>query len=37
MRTFVTRDGTEIYHQDWGQGRAVILSHGWPLSGTARA
>ncbi|KQM65073.1 arylesterase [Sphingomonas sp. Leaf17] len=27
-----TRDGTEIYVKDWGQGRPVILTHGWPLS-----
>ncbi len=27
-----TRDGTEIYVKDWGQGRPVILLHGWPLN-----
>ncbi len=27
-----TRDGTELYVKDWGQGRPVILMHGWPLS-----
>ena len=27
-----TRDGTDIYVKDWGQGRPVILIHGWPLS-----
>ena len=26
------RDGTEIYVKDWGDGRPVILIHGWPLS-----
>lgn len=26
------KDGTQIYYKDWGQGRAVVLSHGWPLS-----
>lgn len=27
-----TRDGTDIYVKDWGQGRPVVLVHGWPLS-----
>ena len=27
-----TRDGTDIYVKDWGQGRPVVLIHGWPLS-----
>ena len=27
-----TRDGTDLYVKDWGQGRPVILIHGWPLS-----
>src|SRR5687768_18391990 len=26
------RDGTRIYYNDWGQGRPVVLIHGWPLS-----
>lgn len=24
--------GTEIFYKDWGSGRPVILSHGWPLN-----
>lgn len=28
-----TRDGTEIYVKEWGEGRPVVLIHGWPLSG----
>ncbi len=24
-------DGTEIHYKDWGTGRPVLLSHGWPL------
>lgn len=27
-----TRDGTDLYVKDWGEGRPVILIHGWPLS-----
>lgn len=27
-----TRDGTDIYVKDWGNGRPVVLVHGWPLS-----
>jgi pimeloyl-ACP methyl ester carboxylesterase len=26
------RDGTRIYYKDWGEGRPVVLIHGWPLS-----
>jgi non-heme chloroperoxidase len=35
MSTITTRDGTEIYFKDWGDGPAVTLSHGWPLSADA--
>ncbi len=27
-----TRDGTDLYVKDWGSGRPVILTHGWPLN-----
>jgi hypothetical protein len=36
MPTFQTRDNTGIYFKDWGTGRAVVFSHGRPLSGDAR-
>src|SRR5689334_2265703 len=32
MRYVTTRDGVELYVKTWGQGRPVILLHGWPLS-----
>jgi len=27
-----TSDGAQIFYKDWGSGRPVVLSHGWPLS-----
>jgi non-heme chloroperoxidase len=35
MGTFTTSDGTQLYYLDWGSGRPVVFSHGWPLSGEA--
>lgn len=35
MPICTTRDGTDIFYKDWGRGRPVVFSHGWPLNGDA--
>jgi non-heme chloroperoxidase len=35
MASITVKDGTRIYYKDWGTGRPVVFSHGWPLSADA--
>jgi non-heme chloroperoxidase len=33
--TITSKDATQIYYKDWGQGQPGIFSHGWPLTADA--
>jgi non-heme chloroperoxidase len=35
MPRITTKDGTDIYYNDWGAGQPIVFSHGWPLSADA--
>ena len=28
----MAREGTSIFYKDWGLGRPIVFSHGWPLN-----
>ena len=32
MPLVTTRDDVDLYYKDWGQGRPIVLVHGWPLN-----
>ncbi len=32
MPFIITEDEVELFYQDWGTGRPVVLIHGWPLN-----
>jgi len=34
-KTIAVADGTKIFYKDWGMGRPVVFSHGWPLTADA--
>ncbi|MDD1678642.1 MAG: alpha/beta hydrolase [Methanomicrobiales archaeon] len=35
MPILTMKDNTQIYYKDWGSGKPVVFSHGWPLSADA--
>src|SRR5882724_10216605 len=35
MRSFTAKDGTNIFYKDWGSGKPILFSHGWPLTADA--
>ncbi len=35
MSAITTEDGTTIHYKDWGSGRPITFSHGWPLNADA--
>ena len=32
MSAITTKDGVQIFYKDWGAGKPVVFSHGWPLN-----
>jgi len=35
INSVTVKDGTVIHFKDWGSGKPVVFSHGWPLQGDA--
>jgi non-heme chloroperoxidase len=34
-KTIAAADGTRIFYKDWGSGKPIVFSHGWPLTADA--
>jgi non-heme chloroperoxidase len=32
VNAMTSKDGTRIYYKDWGIGKPIVFSHGWPLN-----
>jgi len=32
INTITTKDGARIFYKDWGIGKPIVFSHGWPLN-----
>ena len=35
MSTITLKDNTQLFYKDWGKGRPIVFSHGWPLTADA--
>ncbi|MCO5064676.1 MAG: alpha/beta hydrolase [Rhizobiaceae bacterium] len=35
MSKIKLKDGAKLFYKDWGKGRPILFSHGWPLSSDA--
>jgi non-heme chloroperoxidase len=35
MSVITSKDGTHIFYKDWGSGKPIVFSHGWPLDADA--
>ena len=35
MSTIKTKDNSDLFYKEWGEGQPVVMSHGWPLNGDA--